>query len=102
MRKSIRVALAFVGLLVGAGFASGQEVIQYFLAYGYWGLVGSIVAGIIIVVVGSTLFQLGSFYLADDHSAVFKNVSKPLVSKFMDVATTVSYTHLTLPTTPYV
>ena len=87
MRKSIRVALAFVGLLVGAGFASGQEVIQYFLAYGYWGLVGSIVAGIIIVVVGSTLFQLGSFYLADDHSAVFKNVSKPLVSKFMDVAT---------------
>lgn len=87
MRKSVTVALAFVGLLVGAGFASGQETIQYFLAYGYWGIVGAIVAGITIVVVGASLFQLGSYYLADDHSAVFRNVSYPVVSTFMDVAT---------------
>ncbi|SDS16646.1 membrane protein [Corynebacterium timonense] len=87
MRKSVTVALAFVGLLVGAGFASGQETMQYFLAYGYWGIVGAIVAGITIVVVGATLFQLGSYYLADDHSAVFRHVSYPAVSAFMDVAT---------------
>ena len=98
MRKSLTVALAFVGLLVGAGFASGQETIQYFLAYGYWGIVGAIVAGITIVIVGASLFQLGSYYLADDHSAVFRRVSHPIVSTFMDVSTTVSYTHLTLPT----
>ncbi|QPK84048.1 hypothetical protein G7Y29_04515 [Corynebacterium qintianiae] len=87
MRKAVKVALAFVGLLVGAGFASGQETIQYFLAYGYWGIVGSILAGIVIVVVGTTLFQLGSYYLADDHSAVFKSVSRPVVSTFMDLST---------------
>ncbi|WP_291313826.1 hypothetical protein [Corynebacterium sp. UBA2622] len=87
MRKSLTVALAFVGLLVGAGFASGQETIQYFLAYGYWGIVGAIIAGIIIVIVGASLFQLGSYYLADDHSAVFRRVSSPIVSTFMDVAT---------------
>lgn len=87
MRKSVTVALAFVGLLVGAGFASGQETIQYFLAYGYWGIVGAIIAGITIVIVGATLFQLGSYYLADDHSAVFHRVSNPIVSTFMDVST---------------
>ncbi|WKD57807.1 hypothetical protein CAPI_06330 [Corynebacterium capitovis DSM 44611] len=87
MKKSVKVALAFVGLLVGAGFASGQEAIQYFLAYGYWGIVGAIVAGIIIVLVGSTLFQLGSYYLANDHSAVFRRVSKPVVSTFLDIST---------------
>lgn len=87
MRQAIKVALAFVGLLVGAGFASGQETIQYFLAFGYWGIVGTIVAGVVIVVVGTSLFQLGSYYLADDHSAVFKSVSRPLVARFMDVAT---------------
>lgn len=87
MRKSLTVALAFVGLLVGAGFASGQETIQYFLAYGYWGIVGAIVAGITIIIVGASLFQLGSYYLADDHSAVFRRVSHPIVSTFMDVST---------------
>ncbi|MEX3505680.1 hypothetical protein [Corynebacterium sp. LK2510] len=87
MTKSIKVALAFVGLLVGAGFASGQETIQYFLAYGYWGIVGAIVAGIIIVVVGTSLFQLGSYYLADDHSSVFRRVTHPVVSTFMDIST---------------
>ena len=45
MGKTFKVALALVGLTVGAGFASGQEVIQYFLAFGYWGILGAAVAG---------------------------------------------------------
>ena len=87
MRQTIKVAMALVGLLVGAGFASGQEVIQYFLSFGYIGIVGAVVSGVIIFVVGTTIFQLGSYYLADDHSAVFNRVSSPLVSKYMDYAT---------------
>ncbi|MCT1463914.1 YkvI family membrane protein [Corynebacterium sanguinis] len=90
MRRAVKVALAFVGLLVGAGFASGQETIQYFLAFGYWGIVGTIVAGLVIVLVGTTLFQLGSYFLADDHSAVFKSVSHPVVARFMDVSTMIT------------
>ena len=36
MRKmtAVKVALAFVGLIVGAGFATGQEMIQYFTSFG--------------------------------------------------------------------
>ena len=45
MNKSLKVALALVGLTVGAGFASGQEVIQYFLAFGYRGIIGAAIAG---------------------------------------------------------
>lgn len=33
--RSMKIALAFVGLLVGAGFATGKEVIQYFISFGY-------------------------------------------------------------------
>ena len=55
MTKTLRVALALVGLTVGAGFASGQEVIQYFLSFGYWGIVGAAVAG----PVAAGLAQLG-------------------------------------------
>ncbi len=87
MTKTLRVALALVGLTVGAGFASGQEVIQYFLSFGYWGIVGAAVAGITIAVFSAWVYQLGSYYLADDHSAVFRSVSRPWIARFMDITT---------------
>lgn len=87
MGKTFKVALALVGLTVGAGFASGQEVIQYFLSFGYWGIVGAAIAGITIAVFSGWVYQLGSYYLADDHSAVFKSVSRPWIAKYMDITT---------------
>ncbi|QYH19850.1 hypothetical protein JKI95_01625 [Corynebacterium aquatimens] len=87
MSKTLKVALALVGLTVGAGFASGQEVLQYFLSFGYWGIVGAAVAGLVIAIFSGWVYQLGSYYLADDHSAVFKSVSRPWVARYMDVAT---------------
>lgn len=81
------IALAFVGLLVGAGFASGQEVIQYFTAFGYQGLVGVVIAALVMIASGGLLFQLGSYYLADEHSTVFKNATHPIISKFLDLST---------------
>ncbi len=44
MKKSFQIGSAFVGLIVGAGFASGQEVMQYFTSFGIWGTVGGIIA----------------------------------------------------------
>ena len=87
MKKTLKVAMALVGLTVGAGFASGQEVLQYFLSYGYWGIAGAAVAGITIAVFGAFVYQLGSYYLADNHSVVFKSVSRPLLAKYMDYTT---------------
>ena len=87
LRKTLTIALAFVGLLVGAGFASGQEVVQYFIAFGFPGLIGVLVAAVLMVIAGGVLFQLGSYYLADEHYTVFRNVTHPVVSKILDVAT---------------
>ena len=38
MRTVLMTAQAFVGLVVGAGFATGQEVIQYFISFGAIGI----------------------------------------------------------------
>ena len=37
MKNSIRIAGAYVGLIVGAGFASGQEILQFFTSFGWAG-----------------------------------------------------------------
>lgn len=87
VKRTVTMALAFVGLLVGAGFATGQEVIQYFISFGYAGLIGVVVASVIMIFAGAVIFQLGSYFLAPDHNTVFRNVTHPIVSKFLDVTT---------------
>lgn len=78
--------MSFVGLLVGAGFATGQEVVQYFTSFGVNGIWGIIVAGAIMTLAGTVFLQLGSYFRASEHNAVFREVTHPLVSKVLDIS----------------
>ena len=85
-KKTLQVALAFIGLMVGAGFATGQDVIQYFVSFGLWGLAGAVVAGILMITAGAVIINIGSYFLADEHLGVFRSVSAPVVSRFLDIS----------------
>lgn len=87
-KKALKVALAFVGLAVGAGFASGREVIQYFVGFGVPGLWGAALAAVVFAFTGLVIVQLGSYFLANDHNAVFSGVARPITSKIFDVLIT--------------
>ncbi|WP_341320943.1 hypothetical protein NSQ62_15000 [Solibacillus sp. FSL H8-0523] len=67
MKKSLQIATAFVSLVVGAGFASGQEIMQYFTSYGVTSIFGCIVAAIIFSFLGMTLAQMGSDLQTTSH-----------------------------------
>lgn len=84
------IALAFVGLLVGAGFATGQEIVQYFTSFGANGVWGIIVAGIIMTLAGTVFLQLGSYFHAAEHNTVFRRVTHPIVSKLLDIAVVIT------------
>lgn len=54
----IQVAAAYVGTLVGAGFASGQELMQFFVRFGVKGVWGTIVTGLCFALLGGiTIFM---------------------------------------------
>lgn len=41
MKREIKLAFVFIGTIIGAGLASGQEILQFFTLYGingYWGI----------------------------------------------------------------
>ena len=44
MKEVIVLTLFIIGALVGAGFASGQEMYSFFYAYGIYGIIGMIVS----------------------------------------------------------
>ena len=85
-KKTISIMLAYVGVLTGAGLASGQEIMQYFVSFGIPGLFGLGAIGIMHILVGGIILQPGSHYLADSHIDVIEEVSNKYVGKFMDFA----------------
>lgn len=55
-KESIRVILVLLGTMVGAGFASGQEMYLFFFSYGLKGLIGILISSSILgIVVNKTL-----------------------------------------------
>ena len=82
--------MAFIGVLVGASFASGREALQYFVAFGNWGVLGAILTSLAMMVSGVTILQLGSYHRAKEHTSVFAAISGPVTARILDVATMIT------------
>ncbi|OHO66176.1 hypothetical protein [Corynebacterium sp. HMSC036D02] len=85
-KNVVGIALSFIGLLVGAGFATGQEAVQYFTSFGIPGMWGILVAGLVMTLAGTVFLQLGSYFHASEHNQVFRNITHPIISRILDVA----------------
>lgn len=84
MRDAIRIAGAFVGVLVGAGFASGREILVFFVNFGLWGLLGTLLSAAIFVFLGMALASMGSRLQARSHKAVVHAVCGPQLGTLVD------------------
>ena len=80
------IALAYVGVMIGAGVSSGQDLLQYFVSFVAWGLIGVIVLGVLHVGFGRLMIALGSYYQSDDHSVVLAEISHPVIYRILDIA----------------
>lgn len=61
MNKKIlifQLAATYIGAIVGAGFASGQELMQFFVVFGHCGLLGVILSGVAFAVIGYFISQI--------------------------------------------
>ncbi len=56
-KNILKVASIYATTIIGAGFASGQEIMQFFTAYKTGGFFGVLLAGILFSVVGSIVLD---------------------------------------------
>ena len=68
----IKIAGAFIVWVIGSGFATGQEILQFFTSYGYWsyGIILVNMAGFLFL--GRVLLKIGYDHRADDSFNHFK------------------------------
>lgn len=88
MKKSFQIGSAFIGIIVGAGFASGQEILQFFTSFGYLGIAGSVIAAILFAFLGMNLMELGSRLQTSSHKDVIYHICGRYVGIFVDVLIT--------------
>ncbi|WP_293773525.1 hypothetical protein [uncultured Corynebacterium sp.] len=89
-KRAMAISMAFIGVIVGAGFASGQEALQYFVSFGNWGFAGVALTALLVLVAGVATLQLGSYFQASEHTAVFEKISGPITAKILDWSTIVT------------
>lgn len=83
-KKIINIAGAFIAFLIGSGFATGQEVLQYFSSYGYMGIMGAITALFLLLYVGINFTTIGQKKKFKKGSDVFKYYCGNRLGSFFD------------------
>ncbi|GAA5188910.1 hypothetical protein [Ferrimonas gelatinilytica] len=90
MKEILKIAGAFIGFVMGAGFASGQELIQFYVSFGTWGLIGTLLSSVVFIVMGMTLASYGSHLKADSHKQVVQEICGKWLGKPIDLLMTFS------------
>lgn len=89
MRQSLQIGGAFVGLIVGGGFASGQEILQFFTSFGFVGLFGAVLATFGFMFLGMKILQFGYELKTTSHKDVVYHITNKFLGIFLDIFITI-------------
>ncbi len=80
----LQVAGTYIGTIVGAGFASGQEMLQFFVSFGPMGLWGLLVVTLLFIYFGYIIMELGLKLKVSSHLPVVKETGGTVLGTFSD------------------
>lgn len=85
LRLIIGLVATYMGSIIGAGFASGQEILQFFILFGYKGLLGVIVATVFFAYLGALVLRLSVQLRTGNYQELLSYLLGPWAGKFMDL-----------------
>ena len=86
--STLKAAAAYIGTIVGAGFATGQEVLQFFTRFGVWGLAGLAVITVLFIVFGAVIMDLGRQLQAKSHVEIIRFAAGKWIGTAIDYIVT--------------
>jgi uncharacterized membrane protein YkvI len=58
--SAFQIAAVYVGTVVGAGFATGREIVEFFSRFGFIGFLSILLSGYLLIVLGSKLMRIAA------------------------------------------
>lgn len=78
---TFQIATVFIGTIVGAGLASGQEIKQFFTSYGYKSFIGIIICCLVYIFISLIIIKLSIKYNLSSYNEVINLVSPGYLGK---------------------
>ncbi|NLN07674.1 MAG: hypothetical protein GX167_08660 [Firmicutes bacterium] len=79
-----KIAATYIGTVVGAGFATGQEIFQFFSKFGCPGLAGMFAATVLFIAFGYMIMETGRRLHARSHFEIIHYACGPLLGAALD------------------
>ncbi|WP_026881792.1 transporter [Clostridium akagii] len=91
MKKSLytifQISAVFVGTIVGAGLASGQEITQFFTSFGYKSFIGIFICMFIYISISYIIINLSTSYNLSSYKQLIILVNSGFLGKITDLLT---------------
>ncbi|MCV7564013.1 YkvI family membrane protein [Micrococcus aloeverae] len=85
------IAATFIGTTIGAGYASGNEILQYFVSFGLWGGTGALViAGALFFLLAVIVLRLAQKLRTTDIHRIVNPTTSRVPTWFADLCITTS------------
>ncbi|MCE4955965.1 hypothetical protein [Macrococcoides caseolyticum] len=82
--EAIKIGFAYVGVIVGAGFSTGQEVLTFFTNYGMYSYLAIIISGLMLTFFGRQTVKLGYGLDAENHESTIQYLFGEKFGKLID------------------
>jgi uncharacterized membrane protein YkvI len=86
--SALQIAATYIGTVVGAGFATGREILVFFTVFGGGGLAGIGVATVLFVAFGLIIMEIGSASSARSHREIIRLACGRRLGTFADLLIT--------------
>lgn len=87
----LAVAATFIGTTIGAGYASGNEILQYFVSFGLWGGAGALViAGALFFLLSAIVLRMAQRLRTTDIHRLVNPTTSRIPTWFADLCITAS------------
>ncbi len=86
---ALRIAFTYIGAVIGAGFASGQEILRFFGAHGITGIIGIPVSCMLFFFFGYSALLMGKNLNANSHVDIVRYTNGRLLGGAIDVIITI-------------
>ncbi|MGE5629870.1 MAG: hypothetical protein ACM3TR_02095 [Caulobacteraceae bacterium] len=87
-RQSFQVGAVFIGTVVGAGFASGQEIMQFFTCFGQMGMINIILSGAAFYIMAAAVIKAAAYYRAYNYKELIYRIAGNKTGLVYDILVT--------------
>lgn len=85
--KVLQVAFTYIGTIVGAGFATGQEILQFFSEYGKWATLTIVLSSMLFIWLGTKMMLIAHDTGAHSYEDLNRNLFGEKAGKWISFVT---------------